>query len=411
MTFQRNCRENVENALRDTPIVLLNGARQVGKSTLAKEVSKNSGGMKYFTFDDPSVLSAAAASPVSFVEQLGERTLIDEVQRVPEIFLPLKKTVDEDRRAGRFLLTGSANIMTLPKLADSLAGRMEIQTLWPLSQGEIEGRKEGFIDTCFEGRKFDSVPPITWPDLVGRMVLGGYPEVIQRRDAKRRKAWFSSYISSLLERDVRELSSIDGLKDMPRLLEILATRAGGLQNFSEISRLTGITGTTLKRYVTLLEALFLHIELPGWYRNLEKRLIKAPKTYLNDTGLLCHLRGVNEAGLVVDRNRAGHILENFVVMELQKQRAWSNEMPRLHHFRNLAGREVDVVLETPDGRLVGIEIKASAQVGDSDFAGLRTFSETAKHEFVHGIVLYTGSETLSFGSNLTALPISALWRL
>lgn len=412
MIYQRNSLSEIQNGLRDTPVLLLLGARQSGKSTLAEWVMQKIPGMERFTFDDLNVASFAASSPVSFVDQLKCPALIDEVQRVPEIFLPLKKSIDDDRKPGRFLLTGSANVLVLPKLADSLAGRMEIHTLWPLSQGEIEGRKEGFIDQCFKNDRITfSAPPITWQDLVNRMVRGGYPEVVQREEPKRRKAWFSSYITSLLERDIRDLANIEGLKEIPYLLEILAARAGGLQNFSEVSRLSGITATTLKRYITLLESIFLHVELPAWFRNLEKRLIKAPKTYLNDTGLLCYLRGVNEDSLIADRHQAGPILENFVMMELKKQIAWSDISPKLYHYRNVSNREVDIVLQAAGGRIVGIEIKASAQVSSRDFLGINALAEDTKDAFVRGVVLYTGDRVIHFGDKLVAIPISALWRM
>ena len=410
MHFPRHIEDSIRTALGDTPVVLLVGSRQRGKTTLVRALAaENANRMRFVTLDDPATLSAAASSPASFLEDLGTPVIIDEIQRAPELFLPLKQRVDKDRAPGLYLLTGSANVLTLPKVADSLAGRIEVQTLWPLSEGEISGRRETFVDACFEDSMKGKEEAVEWKAMVERMVRGGYPEAVRRTDPRRRRAWWTSYLASILERDVRDLSNIEGLREMPRLLEILAARAGGLLNYAELSRTAGISATSLKRYVGLFRALYLHVELPAWFRNLEKRLVKSPKTYLNDTGLLCHLRGVDEKGLLKDRNRAGPVLENFVVMELRKQLGWSHLMPRMYHFRDASGNEVDLILETPDGRLVGIEVKASAQVDSGDFRVLKLLETLTGKDFVRGLVLYAGYERRSFGEKLLALPLSSLW--
>jgi len=402
-----NCRE----ALADTPVVMIAGARQTGKSTLAGELAKQIGEpMPCFTLDDPATLLAAKSAPDAFLEDVGERCLIDEVQRAPELFLPMKKRVDAARRAGRYLLTGSANVLNLPKIADSLAGRMEVQVLWPFSQGELEGVREGFVDACLEPRSDFSAAVVAWGDLLERVVSGGYPEALQRTRAERRRAWWGAYLQTLLERDVRDLANIEGLHELPRLLGILATRVGGLQNFAEVGRIAGIATSSLKRYLALLRALYLHIEIPGWHKNLEKLLIKAPKTYLSDSGLACHLRGVDAKALSEDRNRAGSLVENFVAMELMKQISWSSLRPKLHHFRDVSGNEVDFVLEAADGRIAGIEVKCSSDLGGRDWRGLETLAVVAGKDFVKGIILYTGTQRLAFGKNLIALPMASLWR-
>jgi predicted AAA+ superfamily ATPase len=428
--YKRNSILDIKSALHDSPVVLINGARQVGKSTLAKvlieelyplmwddmpgkidDMLSNIDTPQYFTLDDATTLAAATSSPLSFLEALPPHVVIDEIQRAPELFLAIKKLVDQDRKPGRFLLTGSANAMTLPKVADSLAGRMEVHTLWPLSQGEIEDRKETFIDHCFGKQKMPRVPAISWKELSERVMLGGYPEILKRQEPRRRNAWYRSYLTSIIERDIRELANIEGYKELPNLLQLLAARVGGLLNFSDISRISKIGNTTLKRYMALLEAVFIFVPLPAWYRNEEKRLIKSPKVYLNDTGLIMHLRGMDQNRLDADHTTAGLIVENFVVMELKKQLAWSETLPNLYHFRTTADKEVDIVLEAPDGRIVGVEVKSSGDVNAHDFAGMKELAEIAGNKFHRGIVLYTGRETVSFGPNLAAIPISALWQL
>lgn len=412
MLYSRHITGAVGEALEDTPVVLITGARQCGKTTLARQLASEGAATPwaYATLDDPATLSAASASPASFIEDLGPKAVIDEIQRVPELFLTLKRQVDRERTPGRYLLTGSANVFMLPRLSDSLAGRMEALPLWPLSQGERENRREGFVDGCFQVRFPESGDPLEWPALLDRIVQGGYPEPMQRPSPSRKQAWWTAYLASILERDVRDLANIEGLREMPRLLEVLAARTGGLLNFSEMARTAGIPTSSLKRYVGLFRALYLHIELPAWFRNLEKRLIKAPKSYINDTGLLCHLRGVDARALGADRNRAGPVLENFVIMEIIKQIGWSECKPRPFHFRDVSGAEVDLVLETRDGKLVGIEIKSSSHVDSSYFRGLRTLARLAGPDFIRGIVLYSGTERLAFEDRLLALPISSIWR-
>jgi len=407
----RHLLSNCRAALADTPVVLLAGARQTGKSTLAKELAAGSGqAMPFLTLDDPTTLHAAKRAPDAFLEDAGACCLIDEVQRAPELFLPMKKRVDAERYAGRYLLTGSANVLNLPKIADSLAGRMEVQVLWPFSQGEMEGVREGFVDACFGSGQEFSTAGVEWRDALERVERGGYPEVVQRANADRRRAWWEAYLKTLMERDVRDLANIEGLHELPRLLRILAARIGGLQNFAEVGRLAGIPASSLKRYIALLSGLYLHIEITGWHRNLEKRLIKAPKTYLNDSGLACHLRGVDAKALAEDRNRAGALVENFVAMELVKQISWSRTRSTIHHFRDVAGNEVDFVLEAPDGRIVGIEVKCSSDLGGRDWRGLETLASATGKDFTQGIILYTGHQRIACGENLLALPIASLWK-
>lgn len=409
--FGRNLTPALRAALRDNPVVLVHGARQTGKTTLVRiEAKRNKA--RYLTLDDAGVLSAASSDPVGFVSGLDGPVVLDEVQHVPALFPAIKSEVDRRRQPGRFLLTGSANVLLLPRLSESLAGRMEILTLWPLSQGEIDRAPDRFVDAVFRAR-LPAVAPskMARTELAARIVRGGYPEVVRRASAARRRAWFGSYLATILQRDVREIAGIEGLTTLPRLLQLLATRSAGMQNFSDISRDAAMPQTTLKRYMTLLEATHLLRVVPAWFRNLGKRLMKAPKLYLDDTGLLAHLLGVDARRLLADANLFGPFLESFVAVELVKQSGWSRVQPATFHFRTHAGEEVDVVLEAPSGEIVGIEVKSSATVGVSDFRGLKALAIAAGSKFRRGIVLHTGAEAIPFGGNLHALPIDSLWQL
>lgn len=410
--FERYLGPRLLEALADRPVVLLHGARQVGKSTLAAAVAAGPHRARYVTLDDAAVLVAARADPTAFIRGFTRPVVLDEVQRVPELFLAIKAAVDHDRRPGRFLLTGSANVLLLPRLSDSLAGRMEVLTLWSLSQGEIEGVREGFVDALFA----NSLPALgpesePWPRLLSRVTRGGYPEALGKDVESRRADWFGSYITTILQRDVREVSNIESLTAMPRLLTLLATRGASLLNSSEVARSIALPLTTVKRYLALLEVAFLIQTLPPWSANLGKRLVKAPKVLIADSGLMAYLLGITGERLAVNGTLGGPLLENFVAMELRKQIAWSRTQPSMFHFRSATGHEVDVVLEARGGRVVGIEVKATATLSDSDLKPLRLFAEAVGKRFHRGVVLYLGSEAVAFGPKLHAMPISALWRL
>jgi predicted AAA+ superfamily ATPase len=408
--YRRNITDKVFEALQDTPVVFLNGARQTGKSTLVQMLTQDKHPAKYLTFDDSNVLAAASTDPAGFIAGLEGALVIDEVQRVPDLFLAIKAEVDRNRKPGRFLLTGSANILLLPKLAESLVGRMEILTLWPLSQGEIKSCKEAFIDRLFS-KKTISVEStsLATSTLVKKILSGGFPEVLSRTNANRQKAWFGSYVTTILQRDVRDISNIEGLTSIPRLLSLVASRTCGLLNYAELSRSFSIPQSTLKRYLSLLETTFLIKLLPAWSGNLGKRLVKSPKILLTDTGLIAHLIGVDQQRLKEEPQLLGALLENFAAMELVKQIGWSKVQPQLFHFRTQTGQEVDFLLEDSAGRIVGIEVKASSTVRTDDLKGLRMLADSVGDKFMRGIVLYCGSDYVPFGSKLAALPMSELW--
>ena len=409
--FARNIETKVLEACADTPVVLLNGARQAGKTTLVQRLAQEKLGASYVSLDDLTTLALARSDPVGFIKQQATPVVIDEVQRAPEIFLPIKVAVDSHRVPGSFILTGSANVLMLPKLADSLAGRIEILTMWPLSQGEIEGTKEDFISRVFAEKIRPPRPaPLERKELLERILRGGYPAIWDRQTADSRRRWYESYRTTLLERDVRDLSMIRSVSEFPKLLHVLAARTSMLLNLADLSRNSGIQQDTLKRYYSLLQALFLVVELPAWFANLGKRLLKTPKIALADTGLWADILGIELERLQNEPVLLGQCLENFVVMELRKQSAWSERSVRLHHYRDLKNHEVDIVLEDRAGDIVGVEVKSAATVAPSDFNGLRKLKELTGARFKHGIVLYTGATAAPFAEGLWALPIQSLWR-
>jgi len=410
--YRRHITTAFKAALGDSPVVLLVGARQVGKSTLVQSLAgEERGAAQYLTLDDPTVLAAARGNPSGFVDGLSAPVIIDEIQRAPELLVPIKLAVDQRREPGSFILTGSANVLTLPTVSESLAGRMEILTLRPLSQGEISGQQETFIKRLFAGEfKLPKKPP---PEeraaLFARMMTGGYPEVITRQTQARKNAWFKSYITTILQRDIRDLANIEGLVNLPRLLSLLAARAGGLLNFAEVSRSIGFPQTTLKRYFALLEMTFLIETLPAWSGSRTKQLVKAPKLFLSDTGLLSYLQGLTWERLQLDPTLAGALAENFVVAELRKQATWSEMRVELFHFRTNTDQEVDIVIENEAGEIVGVEVKASARVGANDFKGLRALKQTVGKKFRRGVILYMGNESVPFEDELYAVALASLW--
>lgn len=405
--YPRHLADGLRAALADTPVVFLGGARQSGKTTLAREAGAN---REYLTLDDFATLAAARRDPAGFIAGLDGPVTLDEVQRAPELLLAIKAAVDRDRRPGRFLLTGSSEALLAPRAADSLAGRMERLALWPLSQGEIEGRRESFIDALFGDR-----PPRApragegRAKLLRRALAGGFPEALARRDPARRAAWFAAYLDALVQRDIRELAHIEKLGELPRLLALTAARATGLLAYSDLSRDLALPQSTLKRYFALLEAVHLVHLLPAWTPGRGPRAVKAPKLFFCDTGLLAHLRGADEADLAASPTGAGPLLEHFSILELRKAAAWSEVRPEPYHFRTHGGREVDLVLEDRRGRIVAIEIKAAATPGPGDLAGIRALAEIAGKKFHRGVVLHAGAEVIPFAANLHAVPMSALW--
>ncbi len=406
--FPRFAAEAVEAALADTRVVVVEGARQVGKSTLVERLLAGRAGARFLTLDDPEVLAAARNDPVTFVNHDGLLG-IDEIQRAPELLLPIKARVDRDRRPGRFLLTGSAHVLMLPRLADTLTGRVELCELWPLSQGEIRGHREGFVDRLFAApREWPVAERLDKRSVLERAFAGGFPEARLRAPA-RRAAWFESYLQTFSTRDVLELQDIDHARRLRALLALVAARTTGILNVTDLGRDARLPVTTTHRYLGLLEAAFLLLRLPAWSTNRTQRVVSSPKAYLSDSGLAAHLLDADIDHLSGPTPDAGPILETFAVLELRKQLGWSRTRASLHHLRTKDQVEVDVVLTTPKGHVAGVEVKAGATVGASDFRGLRWLQARTGSAFAQGVVLYTGDQVLGFGPGLWALPFPALW--
>ncbi|MET0423974.1 MAG: ATP-binding protein [Actinoplanes sp.] len=407
---RRHAQALVHEALADTRVILVNGARQAGKSTLTRLATADIPGTTIRLLDDPATLRAARDEPTGFVEHDG-LLVIDEIQLVPELLRPIKVEVDLDPTPGRFLLTGSSRILALRTLPDALPGRMEIIELWPFSQGEMSGGPDLFVDAAFRhGPHVNHSSDWRRKDYLERAVIGGFPEAV-RRTPRRRAAFFDSYLTTLIERDVLEIANIERRGELLKLLALLAGRAGQLLVPGTLARQSGIPRTTLARYLELLTSVFLIKSVPAWASNLTQRAVGTPKLAFVDTGVACHLIGQDVVRLGEPGGAAGPIMENFVVMELARQLTWSEERGTLYHYRTKDGSEVDAVIETPDGRVIGIEVKAGATVRTEDLSGLRGLANLLGDRFVAGYVLYTGQQTLPFSEKIKAVPMDALWRL
>jgi uncharacterized protein len=401
----RRATELVKEALGDTRVVVVSGARQVGKSTLAEVVLRQSlDGIARF-IDDPVARAAATADPVRFIEHDG-LMLIDEVQRVPDLWLAIKHLVDRDPRPGRFLLTGSARLLGLRSLPDALPGRSETVELWPFSQGEIDGEPDGFVDAAFvRGADLRAETlGLRRGSYLARAELGGFPEAIQRVTPRRRARFFENYLADLIARDVKQVADIERAGDMRRLVSLLAAQTGGLLSVNRLAGELGITAPTVRSYIEILETIYLIRLVPAWSANVTTRTVATPKVIFIDTGIAHYLT----TGAVGD-TATGGLLENFVLGELARQLTWADTSARLYHYRDRDQYEVDAVLENNAGQIVGIEVKASETVRADDFRGLRLLQRRLGSRFRAGFVLYCGTESLSFGDGLTCLPISALW--
>ena len=395
----------LQEALEDTRVVFINGPRQSGKTTLAKTLATPQ--RPFISLDDPTHL-IAARDTTSFIRQF-DYVVIDEVQRVPELLLAIKQSVDADPRPGRFLLTGSANILLIPQIADPLAGRIELLTLYPFAQAELLERKSSFLPNIFKGKKPLLVGECSvGDDLVAQVCAGGYPEAV-RRKSTRRTAWLMNYIETILARDVQDIAKIQQLTLLPRLMQALSLHTGQLLNYSTLAAPLQTNHNTLHRYIDILRSLFVVYLLPSFGTRELSRLVKAPKMHLVDSGLVAALRGLTVDRLRLDRKAFGGLLETFVLTELLKLASGYFERIAFSHFRDKDGLEVDIVLENSRGQIVALEVKAAASVTQHDFKGLRRLQKSHPERFVFGAVLYDHDQIAAVGENLWALPISCLW--
>lgn len=405
--YPRLIEARLAEAMADTPVVLVAGPRQAGKTTLVRRMA-DQGGLRYLTLDDELTLLAAKEDPVGMIRSL-DRAVIDEIQRAPQLLMAIKKSVDEDRRPGRFLLTGSANLMALPTVADSLAGRMETLSLLPLSQSEMHRSTANWIDAAFAGKLLEMSDPLVGDALVEAVLRGGYPEAVSRSTARRRTVWARQYLDAIIQRDVRDVAGIDKLDLLPRFLRGLAQVAGQMCNYTKLGGQVGLDSKTAARYVGIFEQMYLLRRVEVWARNRLNRVVKTPKLQFIDSGLLATLVDLGSPTVPQDRSRFGRVLETFAYGELLKHTTTAEGDYRLLYYRDLDKLETDVVIENAAGQLVGVEVKASATVKESDLRGLKKLASAAGEAFTLGVILYDGTETLPLGDDLWAAPLSGLW--
>jgi predicted AAA+ superfamily ATPase len=392
---------------KDTPVIILVGPRQAGKTTLVKQIATQQK-IQYLTMDDQLTLLSAQNDPVGMIRGL-DRVIIDEIQRSPELLLAIKKSVDEDRRPGRFLLTGSANLMALPTVADSLAGRMETLSLFPLSQSEMEHQTANWIDSAFNGRVLKAERPAIGDDLVDRVLRGGYPEAVSRETSRRRGIWSQQYIDAIIQRDVRDIANVEKLDQLSRLLNALSQTVGQMCNYSKLGAQVGLDGKTASRYISIFEQMYLLKRIDVWSSNKLSRIVKTPKLQFIDSGLLSTLLDLSVAEIKQDRTRFANALKTFVYGELLKHTTTSEANYRLMYYRDADKFEVDFVIENTQGSLIAVEVKASATVNHKDLKGLKKLASVAGDRFKIGLLLYDGTETMPLGGNIWAAPLSSLW--
>lgn len=409
--LERHLLRVARESLRAFRVTVINGPRQSGKTTLVKQLVGESG--TYWSFDDESVRSAARIDPHGFVEQGPSPVALDEVQRGGDsVILALKSVVDRRTERGQFLLAGSTRFLSVPQLSESLAGRAEILDLWPLSQGELLGVRETFLDTLLGApdelaiRRFERVGRV---ELFGRLIRGGFPELIDAAPAISTR-WFRSYVRTVVERDVVTTSAISQADELPTLLRLIAANTSGELVAARLAGDTRMSVDTVSRYLALLELVGFIVRIPAWTPSLTSREKRHPKVVLSDTGLACALLGRNIDGLGSPTSAlTGPMLESFVAMELVKQRGWSTRQPTIRHWRDRNGAEVDLVVEDDDGTIAGVEVKASATVSSSDVKHLRLLHEKLGDRFAAGVILYLGERVVPLGERLWALPVAALW--
>lgn len=399
--------------LESARAAIVNGARQCGKTELLRATQRAVGGT-YLSLDDRTQLRAARADPQGFVAERPRPLMIDEVQRGGDpLLLALKQLLDERRDPGQVVLAGSTRFLFEPRLSESLAGRARFVDLWPLSQGEIDGQPDDFVDVLFGGpvalRDRGAVPS-TRREAVDRICRGGFPEAVLARDDRSRDDFLAAYARSLVQRDVLELAAIRQVVELPRLLRVLAARTAQELNAAAVASEVQMGDDTIRRYLPHLEVVYAYYRIPAWSGNLRARALRRPKLHLTDTGLAAHVLGVGPDSLADPAHPLlGPLLETFVAGELGRQITWSDVRADIFHWRVASGPEVDLVLESSDGRVVAVEVKAAASVDEGDFRWLRRLRDDLGERFVQGVVVCLADQVVPFGDRLTAVPLAAIW--
>jgi predicted AAA+ superfamily ATPase len=397
----------LKTALADTPVVYLLGPRQVGKTTLVQQLKPK---RAYISFDDQSMVTAARNDPLGFVHGLPDPVILDEVQRVPELLPAIKSSIDRERKPGRFLLTGSANLLLLPKVQESLAGRMEVVQLNPLSEIEKHRGTSSLVKTLLQGKIKADIS--TAQDIVQgipeAICSGGYPEPITRSESRARQ-WYKQYLNAIVQRDVKDIAVIRDGNELLRLMELLAYRTANLLNISSLSADLGLDRATAEKYLTILERLFLIRRLPAWHRNNAKRLIKTPKLHIIDSGLAAMLNRLTVKDWASQSTEFGALLESFVVQQLICQAGWVDSDLTFSHYRDKDKMEVDLIIE--QGRnLWAVEVKRAASLQDRDSMGFARVAARAGKNFRGGVLLYSGVNCLPLNvENCFAVPLDRLW--
>ena len=392
---ERRIKKQISGALDDFKIIYIAGARRVGKTTLIRQLQDQMD-LTYISFDDPMVREKVKQAPDFFLNTSDYPLAIDEVQKLPEIVDYIKMKVDTDQNYGLFVLTGSGNLFHNPLVYESLSGRIAIFTLYPLSSSEIAGYKKNFVETLFDEDFYEGLKERSLTDLntfKNKLIAGQFPELALGK-VKNRSLWFKSYLGTRLNKDLRDLTvkGLHRLDVMPKLLKSLAGSAGSLINLSNIAKDFKLNYKTVKSYLGYLEALFMIEFLQPYYQNISKQVTKTPKVYLIDTGLMAYLLGLTTQNLDLFSSWFGHLLENYIYLELRKEISYSSHEFGLHYFRDAYKNEVDFVIENFSGELIGIEVKTKTVIKNSDLAGLRSFYNKYGNRVKNMFVFYGGED-------------------
>ncbi|MBI5043324.1 MAG: ATP-binding protein [Nitrospirae bacterium] len=410
--IKRHLFHDIMDSLQHFPVVLLTGARQVGKSTLANELSRSEWKAIYLTLDNRVILDAALKDPDGFISGTPVPAIIDEIQKAPDLMRAIKIIVDKNRKPGQYLLTGSANLMTLSKVAETLAGRVALHELQPFTWSEISNKRPSTILMDIFRGDDAGVLLRKWKrrtftdrreDIKRHIIAGGYPTPSMMASVKARRRWFDSYRQTYIERDIRDITAIEHLPDFNRLLNLLSFRTGQVINFSEVSRELGLPFTTLRRYIDLLEMTYQIYFVRPYFVNIGKRLIKMPKLYFGDAGMACHLSAVEDWQTLERQNRVGSMVETWAASELKKLISIGDMRCQLYYWRTYAGREVDFILERGE-KVIAIEVKWSHKLEDVEISGLKDCAKDLKGRHVLSILLYSGTEMIGIDKQTIAMP-------